>query len=164
MQCEKAVNGWPGACHKSFVTEDQANTWLINYHSSTCTLRGMFQISSHYNLADVAVDTGNPWLTTPDPQTSAIGQTTPRPDTPPTVPLDVEPFTEDFISLPSSSEEDSLSWKSTVTLSDEQNYILSLARQGKNIFFTGSAGAYPDSHPTKMVDFIFNKGLGSQSF
>ena len=51
--------------------------------------------------------------------------------------------TEDFIPLSSNSDEaNSVVLKPTVTLSDEQEHILDLAKQGKNIFFTGSAGEF----------------------
>jgi hypothetical protein len=99
----------------------------------------------------MVVSTGNPWLTT-DPQTSR--QASPLPGTPPSVPLDVEPFTEDFQPLPNDSDDAKpSSSKSAITLSDEQQHILDLIKQGKNIFFTGSAGEHPGSHLAPDSEF-----------
>lgn len=56
----------------------------------------------------------------------------------------VEPFTEDFIPLPSSPDlqySDLPVPPPSVLLSEEQTEIFNLVMQGKNMFFTGSAGS-----------------------
>ncbi|KAF8592005.1 hypothetical protein K439DRAFT_622221 [Ramaria rubella] len=64
-----------------------------------------------------------------------------QPEAPPVIPLDVEPFTADFIPLPNSpSNKHDPPKHRAVSLSQEQQHILYLVQQGKNIFFTGSAG------------------------
>lgn len=111
------------------------------------------------------IDAGSSTLTS-DPRTSRPSPTLPETSrgsgATPILSLDAGPFTEHFNPLSDGADEAKPSSKSSnvsVTLSDEQRHILSLAKQGKNIFFTGSAGEFqfPCAFPTIL---IVNKGTG----
>jgi len=123
------VKGWGDARYKSFASREEAQGWIQDFDSvsrmfsPTLECRHIYVISEQYH-----------------PQPNILAQPTPAPQTPPDIPH-VEPFTEDFIPLPSSPEAHTIdSQGSTVCLSEEQEHILELVRQGHNIFFTGSAG------------------------
>jgi len=65
---------------------------------------------------------------------------------PPAAVVDVKPTAKDKGKGKAQKQEPGLSIKQQVSLSDEQQHVLSLVKQGKNVFFTGSAGSYTFSH------------------
>ncbi|KIJ45717.1 hypothetical protein M422DRAFT_29798 [Sphaerobolus stellatus SS14] len=145
-ECEKAVKGLPGARHKSFPTMQTAQNWL-DEDSNMREDRGHDDGTNNAWSAAATYEYGVQRLPTP---------VTPPPVTPPPVhiPLD-EPFTADYILLPPTpavirrpqSHEEPVPTSisnnnNTVVLSEEQEHILNLVKEGKNVFFTGSAGLY----------------------
>lgn len=114
----------------------------------------------------VEIDAGSSTLTSDHPRTSRPSPTLPETSrsssATPIVSLDAGPFTEHFNPLSDGADEAEPSLKSStvsVTLSDEQRHILSLAKQGKNIFFTGSAGEFQFTCAFPTI-LIANKGTG----
>ncbi|TFK57661.1 hypothetical protein OE88DRAFT_1651514 [Heliocybe sulcata] len=125
-ECKDNTQRIPGAVHKSFTTRSQAEAWLNEPVKNVVPMY---------------------WRTMPDsdgwPLPTGLSATSviqspddlKRPDTPGPSILEKRPDWDheaDFLPFEEAPNK--------IVLSDEQEAILNLVQQGKNVFFTGSAG------------------------
>lgn len=152
--CSQAVTGWPNSQFKGFSTLEEAQQWLgqifpsdSNAFKSSEREPDINEFSEEYVY---------------DQQFSTPESKAPSQSTPPTSSLHepTEPFTEDFIPVPSSPD-----WNTDfqrpevppVVLSEEQNKIFSEVMRGQNVFFTGSAGTGKSVLLRQIIERLRNR-------